>query len=132
MTAPKRRPAFALLALATLFLATALAQEKEEERDPFAPSGRLQVQPGADPTGFVRTDETDLLPQLALRGYVEDADGNAVALLEVSKGVTHLVRAGDTVSLSQRRGNLVLRVKEINNLSLLVEVGELRQVVVVR
>jgi hypothetical protein len=131
MTAPERRPAFALLAVATLFLATALAQEAEE-RDPFAPSGRLQAPPGADPTGFVRTDETELLPQLALRGYVEDADGNAVALLEVAKGVTHLVRAGDTVSLSQRRGNLVLRVKEISNLALLVEVGELRQVVVVR
>jgi hypothetical protein len=131
MTASNRRPLLVFLAVAGLCIATVFAQE-DGERDPFAPRAGMQTPTAGDPTGFVRTDETGRLPQLALRGYIEDGDGNAVALLEVSKGATYLVRQGDTVSISQQRGNVVLRVREISNLSLLVEVGELRQVYVVR
>ena len=131
MTANSRRPLLVLLAIAGLCIATVFAQENGE-RDPFAPRGGMQTPTGGDSSGFVRTDETGRMPQLALRGYIEDGEGNAVALLEVSKGSTYLVRRGDTVSISQQRGNVVLRVKEIDNLSLLIEVGELRQVYVVR
>ncbi|MHC4933128.1 MAG: hypothetical protein ACYTGV_13160 [Planctomycetota bacterium] len=117
-----------------LCVATALAQDKEgdDERDPFAPSGKIQNAKGADRSGFVRTDPDAQLPPLGLRGYVEDDTGNAVALLEIGGKTTYLVRKDDTVSLPQRGGNLVLRIKEVSNLALTVEVGEMRQVVVVR
>ena len=103
------------------------------ERDPFSPSGR--VREGSETPArprFVPQDAPDALPQLALRGYVEDAEGMAVALLEVDGGQTYLVRAGDTVSLPMRGRNAVIRVSKVSNLALHVEVGELRREVVVR
>ncbi|MHC4222562.1 MAG: hypothetical protein ACYSX0_11515 [Planctomycetota bacterium] len=120
--------------LLSLCVATALAQDNggEEERDPFAPSGKIQNAKGVDRSGFVRADPNGVLPPLGLRGYIEDDEGNAVALLEIGGKTTYLVRKDDTVSLPQRGGNLVLRIKEVSNLALTVEVGEMRQVVVVR
>lgn len=144
----------ALLLLLTAALSGALAQEgkpaepppvspakepaeapagpdEEPGRDPFAASDRMQ-QGGGDRSRFVPAEAPPSLPGLALKGYVEDEGGNAVALLEVDGKSTYLVRKDDTVSLPRAGQNLVMRVVQLTNLELHVEVGELRRVVVVR
>ena len=99
----------------------------EPERDPFSPSEKMrnQTEEGAG-ARFVPREGAGPLPKLALRGYIEDAGGNTVALLEVEGSATYLVRAGDTVTLPSRRGNEVIRVMEVGNLSLRVQIGELK------
>jgi hypothetical protein len=103
----------------------------EPERDPFAASDRMREGAG-DRSRFVPTEAPPALPGLALRGYVEDEEGITVALLEVEGKNTYLVRKDDTVSLPRAGQNLVMRVIEVTNLELHVEIGELRRVVVVR
>lgn len=131
-----------LLIAAPAWLTVALAQdaepprkEKQEkkaapERDPFSETAETRRR--ARGTEFVAQDRPDLLPALALKGYAEDKDGQAVALLEVGGKTTYLVRKGDTVSLPEKGTSQVLKVVEISNLELRVEVGELRRVVIVR
>jgi hypothetical protein len=101
--------------------------------DPFSPGEGLR-EAGEQEEGrtFVPDDSPDRLPQLALRGYIEDGLGKAVALLEVEGRTTYLVSKDDTVSLPMRGRNTVIRVVEVGNLELRVEVGELRREVVVR
>jgi hypothetical protein len=138
-----------LLIAAPVWLTAALAQEeapppkeapketpkkepkKEPERDPFAATQEMQRRAPRG-TEFVPHDRPDLLPELALRGYAEDDSGKAVALLEVDGKNTYLVRKGDTISLPRGGPNQVLKIVEISNLELRIEVGELRRVVIVR
>jgi len=101
---------------------------EEPARDPFAPTERMRE--GGD--GFVPRDAPQVLPGLELRGYIEGADGKAVALLEVEGKRIYLVRKGDSVSLPQGGRSLVMRVVEVNNLELRIEIGELRRVLVIR
>ena len=141
----RRHTLFSLLLLAGLLagsLVSGAARADDEvpapkppapERDPFSPSGRVRdASQTPPPPRFVPQEAPDALPQLALRGYVEDADGKTVALLEVNGAHTYLVREGDTVSLPVRGRNAVIRVSKVSNLALHVEVGELRREVVVR
>ncbi len=131
----------ALLAILAAGLSGALAQEEKpaepapegtgEERDPFAATERMRGGAG-DRSRFVPADAPPALPGLALRGYVEDEEGRSVALLEVDGTSTYLVRKDDTVSLPRAGQNLVMRVVEVTNLELHVEIGELKRVVVVR
>lgn len=107
------------------------APEGEPERDPFAPSDRMREDP-SNRSRFVPADAPPALPGLSLRGYIEDEEGKAVALLEVDGALTYLVRKDDTVSLPRAGQNLVMRVIALTNLELHVEIGELRRVVVVR
>lgn len=135
----------ALLFLLVAGLPGALAQEDRpvEPREPVAPADE---EPGRDPfaasekmregvgerSRFVPSETPPALPGLALRGYVEDENGNAVALLEVDGKNTYLVRKDDTVSLPRAGQNFVMRVIQVTNLELHIEMGELRRVVVVR
>jgi hypothetical protein len=128
----------ALLALLATGLTVAFAQDgkpagagDETERDPFAASDRMRGGEG-DRSRFVPADAPPALPGLALRGYVEDEEGKSVALLEVDGATTYLVRKDDTVSLPRAGANLVMRVVQVTNLELHVEIGELKRVVVVR
>ncbi|MHC4972573.1 MAG: hypothetical protein ACYTG3_09595 [Planctomycetota bacterium] len=105
-------------------------EKKQPERDPF--SETQETRRRARGTEFVPQERPDLLPGLSLRGYAEDGDGKAVALLEVDGKTTYLVRKGDTVSLPRGGPGQVLKIVDINNLELRVEVGELRRVVIVR
>jgi len=45
---------------------------------------------------------------------------------------TYLVRKDDTVSLPRAGQNFVMRIVQVTNLELHIELGELRRVVVVR
>jgi len=102
--------------------------EKEKPRDPFTPSDRMRKSAGER---FVPADAPARLPALQLRGFVEDAEGRSVALLEV-EGSTYVVRKDDTVNLPRANRSLVLRVVDLANLELRIEIGELRRIVVVR
>lgn len=124
------------IALLLLLTAGALAQDAAENgkkdqpvKDPFAASGRMREGTGER---FVPRDMPTQLPELALKGYIEDAAGKTVALLEVGGKGAYLVRKGDTLSLPRQAGNLVMRVVELTNLELKMEIGELRRVVVIR
>lgn len=134
----------ALLALLATGLTVAFAQDgkpaepapapeagEDAERDPFAASDRMRGGAG-DRSRFVPADAPPALPGLSLRGYVEDEEGKSVALLEVDGTTTYLVRKDDTVSLPRAGSNLVMRVVQVTNLELHVEIGELKRVVVVR
>jgi hypothetical protein len=133
-----------LLPLLATGLSAALAQEErpaeppppapapeEPVRDPFSASDRMREGAG-DRSRFVPSEVPPALPGLSLRGYVEDEERKTVALLEVDGKDTYLVRKGDTVSLPRGGQNLVIRIAEVTNLELHVEIGELRRVVVVR
>ena len=63
---------------------------------------------------------------------VQDANGGIAALLEVENGGIHIVREGDTVGLYEMGINSVIRVRKINRLNMVVEAGELGQVIIVR
>jgi len=129
----KRLAAFLLLL--TGGFSAALAQdddgsrEKDGARDPFTASERMRKNAN---DRFVPADALSDLPRLEMRGYVEDADGKCVAILEVDGRTSYVVRKGDTINLPLANRSLALRVVEIKNLEVRIEIGELRRVLVVR
>jgi hypothetical protein len=134
MNHPSAFPIFAfLLAILALLVTAGLAQdEKAPERNPFAVPPGVQAPNNGDATQFVPRDRPAGVPPLSLRGYVEDKEGKACALLDVGGKQVYLVREKDEVSIPQGADNLVLRITKVSNLSLQLEMGELRRVVVVR
>ena len=101
------------------------------ERDPFALGGR----DSGDSGGLRFRPQTGTsLPELKLRGIVNGADGSRVGLLQVGNQQVYMVRAGDTISLRTRNSasNTVINVREINQLTLIVESGTLGEVIIVR
>jgi len=128
----------AFLFLLAAGLTGAFAQEKDPDepgeapaRDPFAATEKMREGSG-ERSRFVPTDTPPAVPGLALKGYVEDEGGQAVALLEVDGKNTYLVRRDDTISLPRAGQNFVMRVVQVTNLELHIEIGELKRVVVVR
>lgn len=102
-------------------------------RDPFQPTDRFQPPTASRARdAFVPTEQPEAMPQLTLRGFIQDHEGQAIALLEVENQPVYLVRKGDTVSLPRRGRNMVIRIVNVGNLSLRVQVGELRREVIVR
>ena len=87
---------------------------------------------GVGPVFIPSPGGSQTIPNLRLRGFVTGNGNQPVALLEVGKHQVFLVREGDTISLQNAGKNSVLKVKKITNLSALVEVGTLGQVIVVR
>ena len=124
--------AFLLAILALLVTAGVAQEEKETERNPFAAPPGVRAPGSADTTQFVPRDRPAGVPPLSLRGYIEDAEGNTCALLDVGGKQVYLVREKDEVSIPQGSENLVLRIVRVSHLSLQLEMGELRRVVVVR
>ncbi len=101
------------------------------ERDPFALGGRT-----VDDGGGLRfrPQSSASLPPLRLRGIVNGADGSRVGLLQIGNSQVYMVRAGDTISLrtGNSASNTVINVREINQLTLIVESGTLGEVIIVR
>jgi hypothetical protein len=124
--------AFLLSVLALLVTSGVAEDEKTPERNPFAAPPGVRAPGNDEPARFVPRERPAGVPALSLRGYVEDADGKACALLDVGGKQVYLVREHDEVSIPQDGENLVLRIAKISNLSLQLKVGELKRVVVVR
>jgi len=109
-------------------------ENAEIKRDPFAASKSLGVESQRQDGGFefLPSDGTQKLPNLKLRGYIGDKDKDPMALLDVEGRGVFLVRKGDTVGLQISGRHTVIKIKDITNLSIFVEVGTLGQVVIVR
>ena len=104
------------------------------ERDPFAASDRMRDEAEGEDDGpqFLPSKNYETVPVLRLKAFIEDRQEAPIALIEVQGHGTYLVRAGDAISLQFGGRNVVLQVEEITNLSVLVQVGTLGQVIVVR
>ena len=133
-----RFPLFAfLLSILALLVTSGVAQDKDQpeaqpERNPFAAPPGVRTPNSGEATAFVPRERPAGVPTLSLRGYVEDKDGRTCALLDVGGKQVYLVREKDEVSIPHGGENLVLRITKVSNLSLQLEVGELRRMVVVR
>ena len=125
------------LVIAQPFFGKALA---ETIRDPFSPTEQIlssMVSPNTADSGstFVSSGVLTRLPPLKLRGIVKPGDqGTVVALLEVGGGSKqiHMVKTGDEIAFDPNDPSLVFKIREIDRLSVIVEVGTLGDVIIVR
>ncbi|MEW5057141.1 MAG: hypothetical protein AB1Y25_05910 [Cycloclasticus sp.] len=107
-----------------------------QKRDPFANSQRMheRLQSGDSGEAFsFRAQPNAYIPGLKLRGILDgESEDERLGLIEVASEGVFLVREGDTFSVRSAGSNVVVLVKEINNLSLMVEMGTLGEVIIVR
>ncbi|MEY8252236.1 MAG: hypothetical protein RPR91_07620 [Colwellia sp.] len=107
-----------------------------QKRDPFANSQRMheRLQSGDSAGAFsFRAQPNAYIPGLKLRGILDgESEDERLGLIEVASEGVFLVREGDTFSVRSAGSNVVVLVKEINNLSLMVEMGTLGEVIIVR
>ncbi|QPJ62483.1 MAG: hypothetical protein G3M70_11625 [Candidatus Nitronauta litoralis] len=105
------------------------------KRDPFAVTNRLlkvRLGQGEGALSFQPAKPGANFPVMKLRGIVRRPGKKIAALLEVEGAGTHVVREEDTVGLNELGKDAVVRIKKINRLNLVVEVGSLGQVMIVR
>jgi hypothetical protein len=127
------------------FISKALAVDTqltlaETTRNPFAPteqilSGMVPSYTDDSRPTFVSSDMLTRLPPLKLRGIVKPGDqSTVVALLEVGGGSKqiHMVKIGDEIAFDRSDPSLVFKIREINRLSVIVEVGTLGDMIIVR
>jgi hypothetical protein len=72
------------------------------------------------------------VPSIRLSGYAEIEGQPPLALIEIDQHGTHVVRENDVISLQGGSGDNVLKVIQVTNLTVSVEVGSLGHVIVVR
>jgi hypothetical protein len=103
-------------------------------RDPFTVSQTVHIgTEGVEGYEFYPAEGGgSQLPKLKLRGYIGDETDDPIALLDIENQGVFMVRKGDTVGLQIGGRNTVLKIKDITQLSVLVEVGTIGQVVIVR
>ena len=106
------------------------------QRDPFAVTTRLldmrAAGQGRESLAFKPGRAGPDFPSMKLRGIIRREGEKIAALLEIKGGGTHVVREEDTVGLNELGQDAVVRIKKINRLNLVVEVGSLGQVMIVR
>lgn len=106
----------------------------EKKRDPFANS-ELIVQESVRRRGqpeFIPSQGGVVIPMLRLRGFIKMTGEQPAALVEAENFGVYVVRTSDTISLQQGTASTVLKVKNITDSSVIVEVGTLGQVIIVR
>ena len=69
------------------------------------------------------------LPKMKLKGFIRKPNQVVLALLDVTGHGIHIVRKGDSVSLG---GKGMIKIVDINNMSLTIESGEVESRIVVR
>ena len=105
------------------------------ERDPFSLSGVQRKAENVTETGLRFTRQPGgRIPRLILRGIARGADNIRIGLIEIGAEGVYMVQEGDTVSLrpSGQGGNTVLSIKEIGEITMIVESGTLGEVIIVR
>ncbi len=105
-----------------------------EERNPFALTSVIleRTRKGQAAVGFQPAEGPVKVPDLKLRGIVVRSDGSKAALLEVKGRGTYVVREGDRIGLNPAQASAAIRVTRINRMQVEVEVGSIRQVIIVR
>lgn len=81
---------------------------------------------------FTQQRAPEVMPKMKLRGHLQGANQEVLALLEINGDSVHIVREGDTVGLHEFGYDSVVRVKKIDRLHLVVESGTLGQLIIVR
>ncbi len=69
------------------------------------------------------------LPKMKLKGFIRKPNQVVLALLDVTGHGIHIVRKGDSVSLGVKG---IIKIVDINNMSLTIESGEVESRIVVR
>jgi len=116
---------------------TATGDGAEDQRDdPFSLEGIVEPPSEAKDRGpdFKPSEQRPArLPELNLRGIGRmSGDVEPTVLLEVGGLGLFIVREGDTISLQNLPGDNVLRILEINDISVTVEAGSFGELIVVR
>jgi len=101
---------------------------RKPDRDPFALPDRARGEGRRNGAAVVPA----ALPDLALQGFIETADGARIALLKIDSRRTYLVREGDTLTVSRAQGEWELRIAGVDRMALRIEVGQTGRVVVIR
>jgi hypothetical protein len=104
-----------------------------DRRDPFRTSGKMQseARKAEDGPRFL-PGSAGRVPSIRLSGYAEIEGQPPLALIEIDQHGTHVVRENDVISLQGGSGDNVLKVIQVTNLTVSVEVGSLGHVIVVR
>lgn len=106
-------------------------------RDPFSVTKKIidlnePDEESAANNPFVSTT-TDNIPKLKLRGVImHNQDSSPLALLDIAGNGVHMVRVGDRIGFNATNPLQVLKIKQINRLNVIVEIGTLGDLVVVR
>ncbi|MEM7058481.1 MAG: hypothetical protein AAF557_12880 [Pseudomonadota bacterium] len=73
------------------------------------------------------------LPELRLRGIGRTSAGAPpTVLLEIEGYGVYIVKAGDTISLQDLPAENVIRIKEVNDISVIIETGSFGELIVIR
>jgi hypothetical protein len=130
---------------------TPLGAQATEVRDPFASSQPMRIAAmgrqreldrlaleeeaveNAGPEPFQPLEIANrLVPRLTLRGFAVNVDDEPIALLEIMGSGTFIVSSGDKLSVQQGGINVVVKIGEIVNRTVFVEVGTLGQTIAIR
>jgi hypothetical protein len=107
-------------------------------RDPFTPSALMYKTVGAqsgmagNAYGFVPSSENASIPDMKLRGLLNQDKDNYIALLEVAGIGTFMVQEGDEFNIDPSQPQNAIRVDKITRLSVTVETGMLGSIRVLR
>lgn len=109
-------------------------------RDPFTPSAMMYESAGAQPGngssayGFSPSPSVDgmRVPNMKLRGLLNQAGDEFIALLEVAGVGTFMVREGDEFNIDPSQPKNAIRIDKITRLSVTVETGMLGSIRVLR
>lgn len=112
--------------------------EDPAREDPFSPEP-IFTQPNSEPARvarqrqFVPAAVPQVLPEMRLRGIGRMAStGGLTVLLEIARHGMFVVSEGDTITLQALQAENVIRIREITDISVIVEVGSFGEVIVVR
>ena len=126
-------------ALATPTPASAQPQASVEMsplRDPFTPSTLMYDVASSGNNvgayGFLPTQEGSKIPEMKLRGLLNQHGGEFIALLEIKGFGTYMVREGDEFTIDPNQPKNAIRVSKITRLSVTVETGKLGSIRVLR
>jgi hypothetical protein len=72
------------------------------------------------------------LPKMKLRGLIRNQNNELAALLEIVGDGIYVVRPDDAIGVYSSGNNSVIKIRSIDALSVVVEMGSLGQVVIVR
>lgn len=103
---------------------------ENSDRDPFSVTDRIRREAarGTNPAAAPPV----VVPELTLKGYGSDGVNPPIALLQTPEEGILFIRPGDLLSVPSRQRTVSLRVREIAPNSVLIEVVETGETIVVR
>ncbi len=112
------------------------ATDGPSRNDPFGLEGIAETKPdiAPPPAGFLPAEKRPpRMPQMTLRGIGRmNTDDLPTALLEIEGFGLFIVTENDTISLQGVAGDNVMRIVNINDISVTVEAGSFGELIVVR